>query len=176
MSDLSPAIVKAVESWATKLLEHFKSQYGSLYFIPLGVNSNTPSKIAPMVTPAIEEQILVAQDNQITVNIIDDKVWVVFNTFVDGFYNSLSFLWKTLMKGFELKMTWNEYLQGLNKRKAENPENYKVWKNNLIFILQTVFDEIIIALNTQGKTVYVSNWEQYFNSSKEAIEAMKIFQ
>ena len=72
MSDLSPAIVKAVESWATKLLEHFKSQYGSLYFIPLGVNSNTPSKIAPMVTPAIEEQILVAQDNQTTVNIIDD--------------------------------------------------------------------------------------------------------
>ena len=61
------------------------------------------------------------------------------------------------MKGFELKMTWNEYLQGLDKRKAENPENYKVWKNNLIFILQTVFDEIIIALNTQGKTVYVSN-------------------
>ena len=53
------------------------------------------------------------------------------------------------MKGFELKITWNEYLQGLNKRKAENPENYKVWKNNLIFILQTVFDEIIIALNTQ---------------------------
>ena len=61
------------------------------------------------------------------------------------------------MKGFELKMTWNEYLQGLNKRKAESPENFKVWKDNLTFILQTVFDEIIIALNSQGKTVYVSN-------------------
>ena len=176
MSELTPIVTKAVESWAAKLLEHFKSQYGSLYFIPLGVNSSTPSKIATMVAPTIEQQVLVVQDNQATVNIIDEKVWVVFDTFIDGFYNSLSFLWKTLMKGFELKMTWNEYLQGLNKRKAESPENFKVWKDNLTFILQTVFDEIIIALNSQGKTVYVSNWEQYFNSSKEAIETMKIFQ
>jgi hypothetical protein len=35
MSDLSPIITKAVETGATKLLDHFKSQYGSLYFIPL---------------------------------------------------------------------------------------------------------------------------------------------
>ena len=74
MSELTPIVTKAVETGAAKLLDHFKSQYGSLYFIPLGVNSNTPSKIAPMVTPAIEEQILVSQDNQTTVNIIDDKV------------------------------------------------------------------------------------------------------
>lgn len=39
-----------------------------------------------------------------------------------------------------------------------------------------IFDEIIIALNAQGKTVYVSNGEKFFNSSKEATEAMKIYQ
>ena len=33
--DLTPIITKAVETGATKLLDHFKSQYGSLYFIPL---------------------------------------------------------------------------------------------------------------------------------------------
>ena len=176
MSELTPIVTKAVETGAAKLLDHFKSQYGSLYFIPLWVNAKTPGEIAPIVAPAIEEQILTIQDNQVTINVIDDKVWVVFNTFVDGFYNSLSFLWKTLMKGFDLKMTWNEYLQGLNKRKAENPENFKVWKDNLNMILQTIFDEIIIALNSQGKTVYISNWEQFFGSSKEAIEAMKIYQ
>ena len=43
-------------------------------------------------------------------------------------------------------------------------------------ILQVIFDEIIVALNAQGKTVYISNGEQYFNNSKEAAEAMKIYQ
>lgn len=176
MSDLTPIITKAVETWATKLLDHFKEQYGSLYFIPLGVNSKTPGEIAPMVAPAIEEQIIAAQDNQVTINVIDDKVGVVFNTFVDGFYNSLSFLGKGIMKTADLKMTWNEYLEGLNKRKTNNPESYKTWKDNLNLILQMIFDEIIIALNAQGKTVYISNGEKYFNSSKEATEAMKIYQ
>ena len=176
MSELSPTITKAVETWASKLLEHFKSQYGSLYFIPLGVNSNTPSKIAPIVAPAIEQQILSVQDNQITINVNDDKVWIVFDTFVDWFYNSLSFLGKGLMKGFDLKMSWNEYLQWLNKRKAENSQSYQTWKSNLNMILQTIFDELIIAFNGLGKTVMVSNGEQFFGSSKEAIEAMKIYQ
>ena len=83
MSDLTPTITKAVETGAAKLLDHFKDQYGSMYFIPLGVNSKTPGEIAPIVAPAIEEQILTVQDNNVTINVIDDKVGVVFNTFVD---------------------------------------------------------------------------------------------
>ena len=176
MSELTPTITKAVETGATKLLDHFKSQYGSLYFIPLGVNSKTPGEIAPIVAPAIEEQILAVQDDKVTINVIDDKIWVVFNTFVDWFYNSLSFLWKQLMKGFDLKMTWEDYKQGLAKRKAEKPDSFKTWKDNLNLILQMIFDEIIVALNAQGKTVYISNGEKYFNNSKEAAEAMKIYQ
>ena len=176
MSELTPTITKAVETGATKLLDHFKSQYGSLYFIPLGVNSKTPGEIAPIVAPAIDEQILAVQDDKVTINVIDDKIWVVFNTFVDWFYNSLSFLWKQLMKGFDLKMTWEDYKQGLAKRKAEKPDSYKTWKDNLNLILQMIFDEIIVVLNAQGKTVYISNGEKFFNNSKEAAEAMKIYQ
>ena len=176
MSDLSPTITKAVETGATKLLDHFKSQYGSLYFVPLGVNSKTPGEIAPIVAPAIEEQIITVQDDKVTINVIDDRIWVVFNTFVDWFYNSLSFLGKGLMKSFDLKMTWDEYKQGLAKRKAEKPDSFKTWKDNLNLILQMIFDEIIVALNAQGKTVYISNGEKYFNNSKEAAEAMKIYQ
>ena len=176
MSELSPIITKAVETGAVKLLEHFKAQYGSLYFIPLGVNDKTPGQIAPMVAPAIEEQILTVQDNQVTINVTDDKVGAVFNSFVDWFYNSLSFLGKWLMKSFDLKMTWDDYKEGLNKRKAEKPESYENWKKNLNLILQIIFDEIIVALNAQGKTVYISNGEKFFNSSKEAADAMKIYQ
>lgn len=176
MSELTPLVTKAIETGAEKLLEHFKEQYWSAYFIPLWVNSKTAGKIAPMVAPAIEEQTLVVQDNQVTINIIDDKIGIVFNTFVDWFYNSLSFLGKGLMKGFDLKMSWNDFVSGLNKRKLDNPNNYETWKNNLNMILQAVFDEIIIAFNGQGKTVYISNGGQFFGSSKEAIEAMKIYQ
>ena len=176
MSDLTPTITKAVETGATKLLDHFKDQYWSLYFIPLGVNSKTPGEIAPIVAPAVEEQILTVQDDKVTINVIDDKIGVVFNTFVDWFYNSLSFVWKGLMKHFDLKMTWDEYKQWLAKRKAEKPDSFKTWKDNLNLILQMIFDEIIVALNAQGKTVYISNGEKFFNSSKEAAEAMKIYQ
>ena len=80
------------------------------------------------------------------------------------------------MKSFGLKMTWDEYKEGLAKRKAEKPESYETWKTNLNLILQTIFDEIIVALNAQGKTVYISNGEKYFNNSKEAADAMKIYQ
>ncbi len=176
MSELTPTITKAVETGAAKLLDHFKDQYWSLYFIPLGVNSKTPGEIAPIVAPAIDEQILTVQDNQVTINVIDDKVWSVFNSFVDWFYNSLSFLGKTLMKGFELKMSWEDYKQGLAKRKAEKPESYETWKKNLNLILQIIFDEIIVSLNAQGKTVYISNGEKFFNSSKEAADSLKIYQ
>ena len=147
-----------------------------MYFTPLGVNDKTPGKIAPMVAPTIEEQTLVTKDNQVTINVIDDRIGVVFNVFVDKFYDSLSLLGKGLMKSFGLKMTWNEYLEGLNKRKAEKPDSYKTWKDNLNLILQMIFDEIIVALNAQGKTVYISNGEKFFNNSKEAAEAMKIYQ
>lgn len=175
MSELTPLITQAVENGAAKLLNHFKDQYWAMYFIPLWVNSKTPGKIAPMVAQAIEEQLLAIQDNQITMNVIDDKIWVVFDTFIDRFYDSLSFLWKWLMKSFDLKMNWNEYLDWLNKRKSENSNSYKTWKDNLSLVLQLVFDEIIIAINGQNKTVSVSNGEQYFWSSREAIDAMKIF-
>lgn len=176
MSELTPVVTKAVETGAAKLLNHFKEQYGSLYFIPLGVNSKTPGEIAPIVAPAVEEQILTVQDDKVTINVIDDKIGVVFNTFVDWFYDSLSFLGKQIMKRADLKMTWDEYKQWLAKRKAEKPDSYKTWKDNLNLILQMIFDEIIVALNAQGKTVYISNGEKYFNNSKEAAEAMKIYQ
>ena len=176
MSDLSPLITKAVETGATKLLDYFKEKYWKVIFAPLGVNDQTAGKIAPMVAPAIEEQTLVVQDNQVTINIIDDKIGVVFTTFVDWFYNSLSFIGKGLMKSFDLKMSWSDFVWWLNKRKAEKPESYQTWKDNLNLILQTIFDEIIVAFNGQGKTVYISNGEKFFGSSKEAIEAMKIYQ
>lgn len=176
MSELMPVVTKAVETWATKLLDYFKEQYWSIYFIPLGVNAKTPEKIAPIVAPAIDEKILVVQDNQVTINVIDDEIGAVFNTFVDWFYNSLSFLGKWIMKWAGLKMSWNDYLKWLNNRKSNDPENFKIWKDNLNMILETIFDEIIIALNAQGKIVYVSNGNQFFGSSKKAIEAMKIYQ
>jgi hypothetical protein len=176
MSELTPVITKAVETGAAKLLEHFKAQYGSAYFKPLGVNDKTPGEIAPMVAPTIEEQTLQVQDNQVTILVIDDRIGVVFNVFVEKFYDSLSLLGKGLMKSFGLKMTWDDYKQGLAKRKAEKPESYETWKNNLNMILQVIFDEILVALNGQGKTVYVANAEQYFNNTKEATEAMKIYQ
>ena len=75
-----------------------------------------------------------------------------------------------------MKMSRNDYVQWLSKRKTEKTDSYNTWKTNLVLVLQMIFDEIIIAFNGLWKSVSLSNWNQYFWSSKEAIEAMKIFQ
>ena len=175
MSEYDRVVSVAVETGTQKLLDHFKDQYWSLIFIPLWVNSSTPAKIAPMVSKNIDEMLLNINWDNVVLNVIEEKIWIIFDSFVDGFYNSLSFLWKAAMKTLDMKMSWNDFVQWLNKRKTENPNSYNTWKNNLTLILQMIFDEIIIAFNKQWKTVAVSNWTQYFWSSKEAIEAMNVF-
>ena len=176
MSELTPVIEKAVEIGAEKLLNHFKGMYGAIYFVPLWVNAKTPSKIAPMVSQTIEEQMLVVQENNVTVNMIDDKIWAVFDVFVDKFYDSLSFIGKWLMKWFELKMSRNDCMEGLKKRKVTNPTNYQTWRENINLILEMVFGEIVVALQNQGKTVHISNGEKEFSTAKEAADAMKFYQ
>ena len=176
MSEFVTTVSTAVETGTKKLLDHFKDQYGSIIFIPLWVNSGTPAKIAPMVSKNIDDMLLNIDEDKVTINIVEDKIWVIFDSFVDSFYNSLSFLWKTAMKTLDMKMSRNDYVQWLSKRKTEKPDSYNTWKTNLVLVLQMIFDEIIIAFNGLWKSVSLSNWNQYFWSSKEAIEAMKIFQ
>ena len=175
MSELTPTITKAVETWAAKLLAHFKAQYGSAYFTPLGVNDKTPGEIAPIVAPSIEEQILVVQGDKVTINVIDDKVGTVFDAFMNDFFNSLSFIGKTAMKATWMKMSWNDFVTQLADRKANNPDGYNTWKSNWIMVLHTLFDEVVAALQANWKEVFISNGEKYYSNSEEAVAGMKIF-
>ena len=175
MSELTPVITKAVETGTAKLLDHFKERYGAVIFIPLGVNSSTPAKIAPSIAQSMESSILTFDGNKATINVIEDKVWVVFDTFMDNFFNSLNFIAKTAMKAMGMKMSWNDFLSQLADRKANNPDNYKVWKDNWIMVLHTLFDEVVATLQANGKEVFISNGEKTFTNSEEAVAAMKIF-
>lgn len=175
MSELTPIITKAVETATANLLDHFKERYGSIYFIPLGVNDKTPGKIAPTISETMETSLLTVDANKVTLNVVEDKIGVVFDAFVDNFFNSLSLIWKGLMKWFGLKLSWKEFQEGLAYRKANNPDNYKVWKDNWIMVLHTLFDGVIAALQANGKEVFISNGEKYFSNSEEAVAGMKLF-
>ena len=74
MSELTPVITKAVETGTAKLLDHFKERYGSVIFIPLGVNSSTPAKIAPSIAESMENSLLSIEANKATINVVEDKV------------------------------------------------------------------------------------------------------
>lgn len=175
MTELTPIITKAVETGAAKLLDHYKERYGAVIFIPLGVNSSTATKIAPNIAQSMETSILSVDGENATIHVTEDNVGTVFNAFMDDFFNSLSFIGKTAMKAMGMKMFWSDLLSGLADRKANNPESYNVWKDNLIMVLHSLFDEVIAALQTNGKQVFISNGEKSFTTSKEAVSAMKIF-
>ncbi len=175
MSELTPIITKAVETWAAKLLDHFKEKYGAAIFVPLGVNSSTPAKIAPNIAQSMEESLLTVDANKVTINVVEEKVGVVFDTFMDNFFNSLNFIAKTAMKAMGMKMSWNDLVKGLKDRKENNPESYNTWKSNWIMVLHTLFDEVIASLQANGKEVYISNGEKFFSNSEEAVAGMKIF-
>lgn len=175
MSELTPVITKAVETGAAKLLDHFKERYGAVIFIPLGVNSSTPAKIAPNISESMENSLLFVEDNKVTINVVEDKVGVVFDAFMDNFFDSLNFIAKTAMKAMGMKMSWNDFLNWLADRKANNPDSYNIWKTNWIMVLHTLFDEVAAAFQASGKEVVISNWEKTYTTSEEAVADMKIF-
>ena len=72
-------------------------------------------------------------------------------------------------------MSWNDFLNWLAERKANNPESYKIWKDNWIMVLHTLFDEVVASLQQNWKEVMITNWEKYFSTSEEAVAWMKIF-
>ena len=176
MSELTPIITKAVETGAAKLLDHFKERYGAVIFIPLWVNSSTPAKIAPNIAQSMEESLLNVDGAKVTLNVVEEKVGVVFDTFMDNFFNSLNFIAKTAMKAMGMKMSWNDFVKWLEDRKANNPESYEIWKSNWIMVLHTLFDEVIASLQSNGNEVSITNWEKNYATSEEAVAGMKIFQ
>ena len=175
MSELTPIITKAVETGTTKLLDHFKERYGAIIFVPLWVNSSTPSKIAPSISQSMESSLLTVDGNKVTINVIEDKVGVVFDAFMDNFFDSLNFIAKTAMKAMGMKMSCNDFLKWLADRKVNNPDNYKTWKDNWIMVLHTLFDEVVATLQANWKEVFISNGEKFFSNSEEAVAWMKIF-
>ena len=175
MSELTPVISKAVETGAVKLLDHFKERYGAAIFIPLGVNSKTPEKIAPNIAESMENSLLSFEGNKATLNVVEDKVGVVFDTFMENFFNSLNFSAKTAMKAMGMKMSWNDFLTQLADKKANNPESYNTWKTNWIMVLHTLLDEVVSSLQANWKEVFISNGEKFFSNSEEAVAWMKIF-
>lgn len=175
MSELTPTITKAVETGAAKLLDHFKERYGAVIFVPLWVNSSTPAKIAPNIAQSMEDSLLSVESNKVTLNVVEEKVGVVFDTFMDNFFNSLNFIAKTAMKAMGMKMSWNDFLNGLADRKANNPDSYKIWKDNWIMVLHTLFDEVVASLQANWKEVVITNGEKFYATSEEAVAGMKIF-
>jgi len=94
----------------------------------------------------MEDSLLSVESNKVTLNVVEEKVGVVFDTFMDNFFNSLNFIAKTAMKAMGMKMSWNDFLNGLVDRKANNPDSYKIWKDNWIMVLHTLFDEVVASL------------------------------
>lgn len=175
MPTLTPQLTTAVEQAAKKLLDHFKDQYGSLIFLPLGVNASTPAKIAPTIAQSIETTLLEVQDGEITVMMGDDKVGQVFDTFINSFFNSLNFIAKGVMKALGMKMLWADFASSMEKFKTSDPTTYERWKKNLTMVLDGVFTEVIATLKSQTGNVKLTDGAINFESLDEAIKQLKIF-
>ena len=170
-------LIGAITKGAAKIFAHFKDQYGSMYFTPIGVNEKTPAEIAPNVAQCMQQHMFSVQGQNVQLFITDETVGLVFDGFVEGFYNSLNLLGKGAMKMTGLKMTWNEFLEGLNKRKAaEDKTSYNTWKNNFSYVLENIFVEIIADFQAQGRGVILTNGQQGFPKAIDAINALNSLQ
>ncbi|MBQ5945217.1 hypothetical protein IJL65_02195 [bacterium] len=94
----------------------------------------------------MESSLLSVDANKVTINVVEDKVGVVFDTFMENFFNSLNFIAKTAMKAMGMKMSWQDFLKQLADKKANNPDSYNTWKSNWIMVLHTLFDEVVATL------------------------------
>lgn len=150
-------LVAAVERASSKLLEHFKEQYGSLIFIPLGVGAKTPAKIAPGIAKSVEEHLLSEKEEKLQLLVQEEKVQIVFDTFVDAFFNSLNFIAKGIMKTLGMKLEWKKFKQEMFEAKSKKPQSYEMWKKNLLLVLQGVFSEVITELEANGKIVELTD-------------------
>ena len=105
MNQLQQVVQFAIEKSATTLLNHFKNQYGSLIFLPLWVNDQTPHKIAPKVAESIFSSGLLTQkaDWKYLLSFIDEKVWIVYDSFLISFIETLNFIAKGVMSTLGMK-------------------------------------------------------------------------
>lgn len=176
MQNLNEILTLSVEKASEKLLNHFQAQYGSLIFLPLGVNSSTPKKIAPGIAQSIATTMIQENNGEINLLITDEKVSLVFNSFVNNFFNSLNFIAKGVMKALGMKLVWNDFSRELAKNKTANPATYEKWRNNLMMVLEGVFTEIVNSIQSTQTKIQPTNRENNFSSVQEAVEKLLIFQ
>lgn len=172
----SQIITAAVQKAAAKLLNHFQAQYGTMIFIPLGVNSNTPAKIAPQIAESIIQNLIVEQEGTLFFLCTDQRVGIVFDTFMKSFIDSLNFIAKGVMSALGMKMFWVDFAKKLSEKKVSDPTTYQKWKNNLNLVLETVFTEVINDLNTQGTPLILTDGQHTFETTSQTLSTLNIFQ
>lgn len=176
MQNLNEILTLSVEKATDKLLNHFQSQYGSLIFLPLGVNNSTPKKIAPGVAQSIATLMIQEKDDGIILLINDEKVGQVFDSFINNFFSSLNFIAKGVMKALGMKLIWNDFSHELTKNKTTNPATHEKWKKNLTMVLEGIFTEIVNNIQSTQTNIQLTNGVSSLSSVQEAIEKLTIFQ
>ena len=178
MNQLQQVVQFAIEKSATTLLNHFKNQYGSLIFLPLWVNDQTPHKIAPQVAESIFASGLLTQkaDWKYLLSFTDEKVWIVYDSFLTSFIDTLNFIAKGVMSTLGMKMFWSDFARLLGEKKATNPATYEKRKTNLKIILNTCFVQLVTDLQSQGLQTEITNGETLFPTVNEASSSLRIFQ
>ncbi len=175
MSTATPLLTQSVEKGIAKLLDHFKEQYGGMIFIPLGVTSKTPAKLAPGIAESIQQHLLEKGDEGISILTEEKRIGIVFDSFIDSFFNSLNFITKGVMKTLGMKLSWNDFYKKFEEYKVNDLKAFERWKKNLTTVLVVLFKEVILGYQQNGEKVFIKSGEQYFASIEDAIANLELF-
>lgn len=175
MSTVTPLLTQSVEKGIIKLLDHFKEQYGGMIFIPLGVNSKTPTKLAPGIAESIQTHLLEKREEGVVILSEETKIGIIFDSFMESFFNSLNFIAKGVMKTLGMKLSWNDFYKKFEEYKINDLKAFERWKKNLTTVLVALFKEVILGYQQNGDKVFISDGEQYFSSIDEAIANLELF-
>ena len=133
-------LIGAITKGAAKIFAHFKDQYGSMYFTPIGVNEKTPAEIAPNVAQCMEQNMFSVQGQNVQLLITDEKVGLVFDGFVEGLKSFIvPALLVTLACSLHLFVYFNDVLTPVMNALLKSTKEFNVFISGLYTIINSIF-------------------------------------
>ena len=171
----SETLKPAIEKWLSTIFNHFKSKRWKLVE-RLWINEKNVPKHSTWIAEDIKSKVFKIKWNTVTLDLSDNNLKEIYDKWIEKIIElkpkrtSLYISNKTIR---EHNRNWLKSL--LTQWNIDwNKTDYNKRKDFLIFIFQSLFEEIVPILQQQWwKIEYSCNWQK-FNNLSEATKALQI--
>lgn len=170
--DITNELLKpCVEKWLSSAFTHLKSKY---WFIvsKVWIKESSIPIYSQWITRDIILKICKQNWKTVTLDLSDNNIKYVYDNFINKLADTHSWFIKRTIKNYDRDGLSSK----LHKRNSEwKMDNYNNRKGNFLYIFQSLFGEIVPALQSQWWEVkFASNWKDFTNLN-DTINSLQIF-